>query len=257
MRYLRMICLLFLTGCGVSQTIPRYDMAIDNLRNPPRPSQEAKLNSSPNMQSTPLEFGFGGIRFSIAIDDYGNVTVLNYPEEYEARVFLIRFDGQTGEEVPFSSGHCDKIKNIASQGYGGALIRNGYHTLLSFEMPAFLSDGLIRAVIEASKRQGLAFSSLYINNPPDKIRSSIKLSLDEKAISKQLGNIEALREQLHLGQRGMEKTPFAKEVNVYSADIICDLISGAAKITMSYPINGENRTLKVIYKPIEVKPLSS
>ena len=46
---------------------------------------------------------------------------------------------------------------------------------------------------------------------------------------------------------------FEQQVSVYSADIICDLISGAATMSMIYSIQGQDQVIKVVYEPMKVK----
>ena len=245
--------MLFLAGCGLPQPVPEKTLTFYGPSSARQQSIEMVSSTTTDKQSTPLEIEFGGMKLLATVDGIGSVTILNYPDVWEAKVALMRFDGQTAGEPPFSPSHCERIRSIASIGYSGSFVRNGFHSIISFEVPAFLSSDLMQAVADAAQSAGLNFSALYLTNPVDKIYNFLDLSLSDGAISNLLGHIEALREQLHLGQKGMEKGSFEKSVTVYSADVICDLISGAAKITMTYPIKGEDRFIKVVYKPMEVR----
>jgi hypothetical protein len=246
--------LTYLFGCNKGDTAAENSSPIQSKTSYRHESIEAV--TKPEVISKHIKFNIdlGDINLTASVDKMGNVIISNYPVEWLGKVTLDRFDGQIGVEAPFSPTHCDNIRDMASNKPIGALVRSGYHSLITFEVPPFMSYDLMEAITNSAQAAGANFTSFYLNNPIDKIHSKLELSLNDNAISNLIGNIAALKEQLHLGQKGMLKGPFKQQVLVYSADIICDLISGAATISMIYPIKGQNQVIKVIYEPMKVKP---
>lgn len=252
-KFLYFLLMLSLISCDPSEHKPESALTFHAQNRVQQKSEGGDLNLPADTRRPSLRIEFGGMKLSATIDEIGTVTILNYPDHWEGEAALIRFDGTTTGEEPFSPRHCEHIRHTASVTHSGSFVRNGFHSLVSFEIPAFLSSEFMTVVREAAEAAGLNFSALYLKNPVDKINNHLDLTLSDTAISGLLGNIGALKEQVHLGRKGMEKGPLEKEVILYSADLICDLISGDAKITMTYPISGENRAIKVTYKMMENK----
>lgn len=76
-------------------------------------------------------------------------------------------------------------------------------------------------------------------------------------MSRHIGDFEELLGQLNLSQKGLVKGPYEQKIIVTSGDIICDLISGDARMSMTYPIDNrsdnQQHMTKVVYQPLEVK----
>lgn len=188
---------------------------------------------------------------SATVDEIGNVTIQNYPSEWTGKLTLKRFDGQSGDKTPFSKGHCERLKTMIDYGQG-LLVRTAYHSLLSFETPAFLSYDFMEAIRDSAKNAEIELSAFELLNRVDIRDGTLDLELDEFAISRLIGDIMPLKEQLNLARKGNEKGPFEKDVIVNSGDILCDLAHGNARITMNYPIKSQKRYIKVIYDRMEV-----
>lgn len=247
------LMMVVLAGCGT----PPSHTSQANARLTDTESATSQQNSVSNTFVTthpnPINFSirYGGLKLSAISDSAGNVTILDYPSEWHGRVTLTRFDGNS-DYPPFSKSHCEIIRSMAASGFG-SMIRNAYRSLLIFEIPAFLSSEFIGAVQESALSDGIKLSIPVVKNAVDSMNSVIDLSLTDISIARTIANTSMLAEQLHLGYNGAEIDPFHKQVIVTSGDILCDLASGEAILTMTYPIVGESRTLRVIYGPLEVK----
>jgi hypothetical protein len=244
--------LMYLFGCDASNSRSENNWPIQSKISPLHeslPPPEAVVDS----KLIRFDMDFGDNKLAAIVDEAGNVTISNYPAKWQGEVTLTRFDGQVGIKAPFSPAHCQNIRNMASHEQMSALVRSGYHSLISFEVPIFLSYDLLEIITKSAQAAGVNLTSFYLNNPVDKIRSKIELTLNDNAISNLIGNVETLKEQLHLGQKGMLNGPFEHQIFVYSADIICDLISGAATMGMIYSIQGESRVIKIMYEPMKVE----
>lgn len=130
----------------------------------------------------------------------------------------------------------------------------GYHSELIFEKPAFLSNELMEPVRDAAKAAGIPnYYGLYLTNPVDTIHGEIEVTFSDQAISHHIGSYQVLFDQINLSRNGIMTGPFEQMVIVTAGDIICDLISGDAKMAMIYRVPNEDRVIKVHYSPLEVK----
>lgn len=248
---LSLAMLLTILGCGPSSSKPKSNLSLHVEDDASSPTKTSSEDASKDTRRSVLEIAFGGTKLLVAINAIGDVTILNYPNDWEGNAKLLRYEGQMPEEGAFSSNHCARIRNIASNPYSKSLVRNSFQSLISFEIPAFLSSHLLAKIRDTATAAGISFPAFHLKNPLDGI-GKLELTLSNKAISNLLGNIGVLKEQLHLDQKGIETNGLEKEVTIYSGDIICDLISGDAEMSMTYPIKGEKRVLKVIYKPLKI-----
>ena len=87
------------------------------------------------------------------------------------------------------------------------------------------------------------------------MKGNIEIFFGEKAISRQIGNFEELTGQLDLSHKGSLQGSFEQKLIIASGDVLCDLISGEAKMVMSYPIENEEKVIRVDYMPVEVRLL--
>lgn len=202
--------------------------------------------------SKSFEVSLGNVKLQAIADTDGNVTIIDYPMEWRGQMVLVQFDGKVGTYSPFSEQHCQEIKGLALNGFR-ELVRNGYHSLLIFDLPVFLSHEFITAIYQSARNAGIESSFYTVKNSVNGMNSHVDLMLSNTSTSLAIGHLSVLNEQLHLGQKGVEEDPLKLQVTVYSGDIICDLISGAAKLTMNYPISHEDRAIKVVYEPLKVK----
>jgi hypothetical protein len=185
-----------------------------------------------------------------------HINITNYPKEWRGQMSLIRFNGQIPKEAPFSEEHCQEIREQANNGLL-ALVRGGYYSLLMLDMPPFLSDEITSDLLNSAQAAGIRASFLTIVNAVKSTQSMVKIELTKKAITSSLGAISFLETQLDVGRFGMGHDSSQKRLVVTSGDIICDLLSGDARLTMLYPVSGESRDIKVIYDPLVNKIPSS
>ncbi len=193
-----------------------------------------------------------GNKISATVDDMGNVNILNYPAEWQGKATLVRFDGQNIES-PFSLSHCEEIRAVAASGVGNLLVRSGYHSKLIFERAPFMSYEFVEAIKGAAKKAGLNFPSYILKNSIDLLKNTAELSFNTAATSLIIGKIGELEQQLDLGRKGAFKGPLEQMVIVSSGDLMCDLISGNATLSITYPIQNEDRAIKISYEPLQVK----
>ncbi|HXW52971.1 MAG TPA: hypothetical protein VEL47_02570 [Myxococcota bacterium] len=203
-----------------------------------------------------FEIRIGNSKLHATIEGEHAVIINDYPAEWRGHMALVRFDGQIEVPSPFSPEHCDTINTIADGGIGigGLLIRREYRSILILDIPIYLSDEFPSALHNSAQAAGILLTYLPIKNPVDELNADIKLEFATDAISLKLGNLAMLKQQFDVVRYGgMSFGALQKKLLVTSADIICDLISGAAKLTMAYPIVGENRVVKVVYDPLVVR----
>lgn len=188
------------------------------------------------------------ITLSAQINSFGEAKILEYPAEWRSHANLARYDG--GAKSPFSKEHCQEIRKLAETG-GGIFIRNSHHSLVEFLMPFFLTYEFSFAVVEAAEAAGLPTTNLEIVNPPQTIGSgTLELRFKDDAISPKSGDVEYLYEQLHFRYKGIDKGA-RRILTVFSGDILCDLAEGNVEMIMTYPIKGEERTVKLIYDNLD------
>ncbi len=225
------------------------------------PSRQSDNKTKPNaslsshinaMKQDPKNFNIkvGKLHLTAAIDGEGNVRILDYPPEWHAKATLVRVFGQA--EAPFSQEYCQTIRGSAESGFGRESVRSAYHSELIFEVAPFLSEDFVGEVEKAAKAAGFDLP-IIIRNPVDIAMGIFEMSLSENAISHIIGSVERLEDRLNLSYRGVIKNLSEQEVTITAADIICDLISGAARFSMTYQTEGEGQVIKVIYDPMEVK----
>jgi hypothetical protein len=154
------------------------------------------------------------------------------------------------ESAPFSKTHCQEIRKLAENGFG-PMVRSGYHSLLMFELPEFLSPKFKKIVYNSARAVGSDASLFTIKNLPENWRSRLEIAFKDDAMSRKLGHVSTFYEQLHLEKNGV-KNSFDTTITVLAGDIICDLISGDAKLIMIYPVGDEGRTIKIEYGPLIV-----
>jgi hypothetical protein len=150
---------------------------------------------------------------------------------------------------PFSKEYCDNIRKWASNHGISQLIRSNYPSLITFEIPVFIGPDFIDSIMRSAASAGINASSLYLSNPVSGINSSLELEFKDGAISKILGDLDVLKNQLHLGQRGIFNRESKYQVIVHSADIICDLVFGDATMSMIYQVK-DGSPIKVTYDPM-------
>jgi hypothetical protein len=210
-------------------------------------AKEPKI-PQPKDQTFPVEFG--GLSFTAKLDSKGYVTILDYPSEWVGKAKITRFDGE--EKSPFSKEHCDGIKAMNKHG-GGGIVRTAFHSVLKFDVPPFLSTGFIVALRETAQKAGIYMPATELKNPVQRSNGKINLNLSDASISLLLGSLGELNEQLDLRLKGMENDDMEYTVIVRAGDVLCDLVSGDATMTMFFPIEDEAKVIKVTYNRLEVK----
>jgi len=249
-----LVVLLTIMSCGKTEVIANevvqpqaFSRSITDLP-PTTPILPAKKD-----ESSPKTFTVqsGTIALTARIDSWGLVTILDYPTVWRGRAKLIRYDGQDAS-APFSKEHCEDIRSLAVHGQK-LLVRNGYHSRVSFEMPFFLTSEFIPAVLKAANDADIPFTFVEVANPPiTSFAGTIDFNLKNDSISGLLGDMPMVSEQLNLSRKGSEGNSGYKNVIVMSGDILCDLALNKAEMIISYPIKGENRVVKTVYDVMEV-----
>lgn len=221
------------------------------------PSSNTNLSSSNISHQEPVNSNNFDIRFGAtslqASADGQQVTILNYPSEWLAKMYLVRFDGDSSISSPFSKKHCEEVRTIAKNG-GGAFVRGSYHSSLMFDIPPFVSADFYFEVVKSAQEVGIHLPSMTIKNPINVMNAYAKVELSSNAISSFTSYAAPLEEILNLSRNGHEKTQFRKNIILAWGDLICDLIAGDAKLMMIYPVTGENREIRVLYEPMQVTP---
>lgn len=252
MRYLFFLPLLALHACGspqgtAGQTILPGENSLSG--NPSIVEPNKRLNS---MRKTGIfDIEYQGIHLSAHVDEKGNVTILDWPTEWHIKGKIVRYADRT-KKTPFNKEECETIRIVAGNGFAKDLVLSGYHSELIFEMPFFLSVDFPFIVTEALKAAGYQFSSANIKNPIDDSFGSFSLTFNPEAISNIIGLTWLYRINYNLINRGHVKNPLERLIIMTEGDLICDLISGDAQITVIHNIEGEEKTLKLIYDPVEV-----
>ncbi len=188
----------------------------------------------------------------VTIDEIGNLTVLNYPSSWQGKARIVRFGGSNAKK-PFSDEFCQIVRGSASSGYGKILVRGAYHSELIFELLPFLSLDFMSAVREAARVAGIPNHYSPLIKPVEADRGELEVTFTDNAISHYIGRYQELFNQINLSRAGTSKGSSEHMVIVTSGDIICDLISGDATMTMIYPIRNDDRVIRVTYGPLEVK----
>lgn len=209
-----------------------------------------QVTTPPELKPLPVEVA--GMKFTVTIDDIGNLTILDYPSSWHGSAKLVRFYGIASHE-PLSDDHCQRIRLQAASGIGGFLVRGPYHSDLVFDTPPFLSEQFMPAIRDAAKAAGLVYHTLYATNPIDTFNAKVEVTFTDKAISHFIGRYQELYNQINLGKRGSSHPLSGQKIIVTSGDIICDLISGDATMTMVYPIKNEDRVIRVSYSALTIK----
>jgi hypothetical protein len=145
---------------------------------------------------------------------------------------------------------------MSEQGFG-IIVRSAFHSLLSVEIPPFLSSDFMYAIIKSAEEAGIKRAAFHLTNPVDVINSTMELKLDDSAISPIIGDMGFIEDQIYIARRGMEVNSFEKHLLVNAGDILCDLAQGKAHIIIKYGINSENenKVITVIYDHMETKLL--
>lgn len=224
------------------------------LKKPQNATSLEKFNKPP--EKTPYQdfvVNFGGLALNAKIDREGNgITITNYPSEWRGKISLVRFDGQNHEEEPFSKSHCEMIRKSALNLHGQFVIRRAYRSLLVFDIPPFLSLEFMSHVLNSSQSAGNRLSYLTIENEVDRFSAYPELVLNENSIARSISESTIL-DHFNLEKKATDKGSLQRKLIINAADIICDLISGDATFSMVYPISGEDRFIKLIYDPLEIK----
>ncbi len=192
-----------------------------------------------------------GLTFRARVDNLKNVTIHNYPYEWRGKMSLVRFDGTSTTDSPFSTKDCETIRGAASRGFGHLLVRAGFYSLLVFDTPPFLSFDFHSKMMNAAQTLGPGFNFLDVKNKVDTVNAKARLDISHNAITKIIGNIQWLEKELYIERGGYQGT-VQRTLTITSGDIICDLIAGDAKLTMIYPIIGEDGVINVVYDALEV-----
>lgn len=251
-KYSWIICLFL--GCGLDpniSTAQTESKVVNRLesRTHSHASKEKVYKPLANLL-TNINFQSGDMRFSATIDEMGNVRVKDYPSEWRGKIKLLRFDGSS-EKSPFSLEHCEEIRRMAELGLG-VVVRSNFHSLVSIELPPFLSGDFIDAIRKSIEEAGIKLAAFNLMNPVDIKDGTIELHLDNRATARIIGEIELLKDQIHIGNRGFKKGPFEKHLLVRSGDILCDLAQNKAAISMTFGLENENKFIKVIYENMEI-----
>jgi hypothetical protein len=210
-------------------------------------SSQEELDSSKAHLLKNIYFNFGGYNFVGQVDDIGAVTILNYPDEWQGEITLIRFDDQNIQS-PFSPDHCQSIRDKASNGGFEVGIRGSYRSRVSFEVAPFLSYDFKKAIFEAIQATGNPINAIFLRNPVNDLSGIAKLSITDGAISRLTGPLQTLEKQLSLSLNGLLIGPFEKHLIITSGDILCDFANKNATLEMTYTIDGDDKLIKVIYK---------
>lgn len=216
----------------------------------PLKDDHKQVTTAPALKPLPVEVA--GMKFMVTIDDIGNLTILDYPASWHGAAKLVRFDGFNSLD-PFSSELCKMVRGSAASGYGNMSVRSGFHSDLVFDTPPFLSEEFMPAIRDAAKAAGLVYHALYATNPIDTFNAKVEVTFTDKAISHFIGRYQELYNQINLGKRGSSHPLSGQKIIVTSGDIICDLISGDATMTMIYPIKNEDRVIRVSYSALTIK----
>lgn len=203
-----------------------------------------------NLENRLFKVEHGGLEFDAKWEGNGYVTILNYPLEWRGQASLTRFDGNA-DEVPFSKDHCEVIRAMNKFG-GGVMTRSAFHSLVKLEAPPFLSSGFLVAVADAARKSEIYAPILSLKNAVQRWQGTLDISFSEASISLIYGHIEGLERQLNIAITGSENKFDEYELIITSGDILCDLVSGDAIMIMSFPIENENRVIKVIYQKLRV-----
>jgi hypothetical protein len=224
---------------------------------PPRPTEITKQTlplinrpQAPEQEPKKFEINFGKLHLTATVDEKGNVSILDYPTEWHTKARVVRYIDPT-EKAPFSNKYCEGIRALAEIG-GTDIVRGGYFSELIFEVAPFLSENFVAEVEKAAKAAGFDMP-IFIINPVDIYSGVFEMTLGKKAISPISGHLDLLQDGINLSYRGIVKNSFEQELIIRSADIICDLVSGEARFSMTYKTEREGRVVKVIYDPMEVK----
>lgn len=186
-----------------------------------------------------------GMVFSASRDSDGYATINNYPTQWEGKGRITRFDGYA-EDSPFSDAHCKVIRAMNKFG-GGKMARSAFRSLIKIEVPPFVSSRFDVAVADAARKSGIYGPIFSVKNSVQRWRGTQDLNFSETSISRLYGHLDDLKDQLNLAIKGNENKSGEYELIITSGDILCDLITGAATLTMHFPIQGEEKVIKVIY----------
>ncbi len=201
------------TGCSPHSTDSETRMQIPTKISADRVSIESTIDKTNEPQPTDFDIVFGGLKMAATIDGYRNVTIMNYPDEWQGNMSLIRFSGNGVDAAAFSPEHCEAIRNMASYGTTLPLIRGAYHSVISFEMPPFMSDDFMSAVRESAKAAGVESSGLQLNNPIHHMKGIVEISFGGRAISSELSDPSAFYGVLNLSQNGFVQQAFRQTRN--------------------------------------------
>ena len=249
--------LAILASCGVTdpqlqlRVLPASEQTHTNLHKEPenRPSETPKT-PSPQFIISADETQLLGLA-----ERSGGITILNYPFEWHGHISVIRYHGIAPDDgQPFSADFCKKMRILAKYDSGVVLLRSAYATDLSFDLPMFISSSFPVIARKAAESAGLNLPDPSINNGFVEMAGKIELSFSEKAITPSVGDLENLKQQLNFGSMAYEDTdPKKRTIGISAGDLLCDLISGDATVTMHYPVRGENRSVKLFYGRPKIK----
>lgn len=210
----------------------------------PPPRSEPKIRE--------FDIPYANTNLRAAIDDKNEVTILNYPEELQGKIILKHFGSRVTDTTPFSEKHCQKIKGCSGVPLCRDLTRSAYYSMLWFEMPLFLDSGFRPAIFHAIKAAGIGAYFMDIKNPVESVYGELEINFSEDSISRIIGDLDLLSQQLNLASRGPAHDGWQKII-VVSGDLICDLVSGDAQMTMIYPFGDEGKTIKIHFDPVKIE----
>lgn len=253
------LAILLMSSCDASVSINKERRDDRNIE---RPVLSKTSNAeSPSIVSEPekgseqapkiFTIEQDGISLRALVDSNGKVTIIDYPMEWRGRAILREYGGQD-TTAPFSNEQCKLIESLAKHG-AKDLVRTAYFSQVGFEMPFFLTSEFLPAVIKSANAAGFSSLSIEITNPPIiSFAGGVEFNFKDDATTKLLGHESEIEEQLDLTRNGVEDEYGTKSVIVFSGDIICDLVQSKAEMIVTYPIKGEDRVVKTIYKVLEI-----
>lgn len=246
------ILLLTLHGCGSSHETGDQKPTQSNLNHYTQPhTLEPHKQLDSKLKAGTFAIDYRDTHLSASVNERGDVTILDWPTQWHIKGKIVRYANRT-DKTPFSEQKCESVRGIAENPLAKDLIQSGYHSEVIFEMPFFLSVDFPLIVREALKTAGYKFSSINIKNPIDDSYGYFDLTFKPEAISNILGLTWLYQINYNLINRGHVKNPLERLIIITEGDLICDLISGDARITVIHNIEGEDKILKLIYDPIEV-----
>lgn len=244
---------IFLVGCG---GLFESSLVETHTRNSHKSTEtiisSQRKDASPPNKGRPFSLDFGDYVAKGYIDDQDYATITNWPQQWHVKAELVQYKGREQEEPLFSEKRCQSIREDTSSILGFTVVRSGYYSELNFTMPIFLHHDFLVLVQNALIRQGFEFRQLKIKNPILEKEGIFKMDFAKDAISNILGSTKGLADKYNLINRGHISNPVVRSFIFTEGDLICDLISGKAKMTVIHGVEGEDYSVKLIYDPVKI-----